>query len=149
MTAWPFQPYFNPSDNHIYNAGSNYILRPDLFKSNIRPFVFLGMQIMGGISYFSNTYIKKAISIGVGMAMTDPLEKKGRFVTGIFYDLNNSLMSSLIINGTSDLKYRLNIYPGILKYNNISPGILFAQHRNRSYLLGFNLIIPLGIGIGP
>ena len=57
MVSWPFQPFYSLDDNFIYNAGSNFILRPIIKnKKTVRPFIFLGMQVLIGLSYFGDGY---------------------------------------------------------------------------------------------
>ena len=109
MKAWHLQPMYLHRESDISNAGLNYIFRPNIFSDQLRPFVYIGMQNLLGVSY----QIKKNhfLTTSFGMAITDPLEQKGKFVTGIFYDRKGELFSSLFINGTEDFRARLNIYP--------------------------------------
>lgn len=144
LKAWPFQPTFDFKQSHIMNSAINYIARPDLFHSAWRPFVFAGLQIMGGASYIENA---RGLSVAAGIAPTDPLRNKARFVSGFFWDEEGSLMTSLFINGSEDQRFRLNIFPGIIKFNSISPGLFAALQRNDDVQIGMQAIIPLGVGL--
>jgi len=46
-----------------------------------------------------------------------------RWSAGIYYDVNNSLLTSLIVTGADHNRLRLNVYPGLLKIGSFSPGI--------------------------
>lgn len=143
MQSWHLQPMYLPEKSDITNAGLNYIFRPDIFESNLRPFLFMGMQNLIGISY---RFAKKQFLTGAfGMALTDPLEQKGKFVTALFYDKNKALSSTLYINGTEDYRVRLNIYPEFFSFKKFRLGLLLGQKRSREEIIGFNLNLPIGL----
>ncbi len=144
LKAWPFQPVFNLKQDHVMNAASNFIARPDLFNANCRPFIHVGLQLLGGISCLKNS---RGLSAGMGIAPTDPLRNKARLVTGFFWDEEGSLMSSLFINGGEDQHLRLNIFPGVLKWSSLSPGFFSAWARNNDLQIGAQVIIPVGLGL--
>lgn len=143
LVSWGGQPLYAPKTDDFTNTMSQYIVRPNLGSKQWRPFILFGMQALFGISYRLSE--KESLSLGSGVAMTDPIHNKGRFATGLFYDKADSLMSSLLINSTENFRYRLNLYPGILKYKNLSPGFLLAEDREDKIFLGMNLILPIGI----
>lgn len=143
MQAWHLQPMYLPKEGDVSNAGLNYIFRPDVFRSNLKPFIFMGMQNLIGISYKIGD--KEFITGAVGMALTDPLEQKGKFATGLFYDKNNFLSSSLYINGTEDYRVRLNLYPELFRFNKLKLGLLFGQKRSRDLISGINMNLPIGL----
>ena len=144
MLSWPYQPFFNPETNRIENAGANFILRPSVKnKLDASPFIHLGMQILFGLSLPYKGY---QISAGTGPAFTDPLRNKSRLSTGFYLDQNNDLLASFIVNGTDDLKFRLNIYPGVIKWKKWTTGLSVAQLRSNEYWLAINFKLPLGIG---
>lgn len=140
--SWHFQPMFNLSDRHVYNAATNLILRPPIENSTIRPFFLFGMQ---GLLGAAMDYSFGTISVGAGIAPTDPIEDKKRLSTGIFYDVNGNLMSSLFINSTSDYRVRLNLYPGIIGTEKIKTGVFYSMGHHNEHELGVNLQMPIGI----
>lgn len=144
LKAWPFQPTFDFKHDHLMNSATNYIVRPDLLHSPWRPFLYVGLQVLAGASYLENS---RGLSVAIGTAPTDPLRGKGRLVSGLFWDEEGSLMSSLFINGSEDQRFRLNIYPGIIKFDSISPGVFTALQRNNDIQLGVQALIPLGAGL--
>jgi len=140
---WYFQPMFDLRSHHIKNAGTNYILRPKLFGDDISLFLYLGLQLMGGLSFSTDkgTYL----TLAAGTALTDPITYKGRTTVGIFFDKNDSLLYSLIINGTDNLKARFNIYPGVLKFKSLRISLFNAIDHENSIYFGLNLHLPLGV----
>ena len=75
--------------------------------------------------------------------------------TGIFYDKNNSLLASLKISDHIDYQAVINIYPGIIKIGDFSPGIWTAIDKTGEYMIGIStiwipgLVIKLTILITP
>ena len=48
---------------------------------------------------------------------------------GVFYDKNNSLLASLLFARTKDYRYRLNVYPGVVKIGPLRPGFFCLDER--------------------
>ncbi len=149
MKTWANQPLIDPSDLRVYNAGTNYIFRPKIFgiQSKIRPIVVAGMQVLGGLSFLVDT--DDEISIAQGLAYTDPLEQKGKWATGIFYDRGGELLTSIFFNSTEDLRVRLNLYPGVVQFSklpNLKLGLMTGYYRNDDWMIGAMINMPLGIG---
>ena len=142
MISWPYQPFFN-QDGFVENAGSNFILRPQIKNYNIRPFIHLGMQLLIGASF---PYYQYTLSMAAGPAFTDPLNDKSRLALGFYLDQEGILLTSLIINGTDRLRARLNIYPGVLTVGNCTTGIMLGNSSDNDWLLGLNLNFPIGAG---
>ena len=145
LVMWPYQPMFGLVDEDIHNAGLNYVFRPKVFgkESALRPFAFVGMQVMGGLTY--NFRNEDNISLGMGAAFIDPLNNKSKLAFGAFYDRGGNLLSSLIINGSENFRVRLNIFPGILGYKNFQTGLMMGFDREDQAFLGVNLNLPLGL----
>ena len=143
MISWPYQPFFN-QDGLVENAGSNFILRPQIKDYVIKPFIHLGMQLLIGASF---PYYQYTLATAAGPAFTDPLNDKSRLALGFYLDKEDTLLSSLIINGTDRLRARLNIYPGILTIRNYTTGIMLGHSSDNHWLIGFNLNFPIGAGI--
>lgn len=143
MRTWHLQPMYLAGDSDITNAGLNYIFRPNYFKSHLRPFLFMGMQNLLGLSYeFKKSHF---FTTAFGMALTDPLEQKGKFVTALFYDKEDFISSSLYINGTEDYRVRLNLYPELFSFEKLKFGLLLGQKKNREEVIGINFNLPMGL----
>ena len=55
---------------------------------------------------------------------------------GFFYDKENSLLTSLFISGLTDYTVDLNIYPGLLRIKDFSPGMWFVVRKNGNMIWG-------------
>lgn len=143
MRHWHMQPMVESKKFDITNAGLNYIFRPDVFKSKVRPFLYLGMQTLTGGSYEFRE--KEFFSFAAGMALTDPLLQKGRFVTGLFYDKEDDLNWSVFMNGSEDYKIRMNLYPAFLRSRIGEFGLLIGARKGAEQVIGINYKLPLGL----
>lgn len=154
LTAWHFNPIYNVKDSNFFNTGLNYVLRPKLLQyKGVRPLAYLGMQNMIGASYSPSK--NRTISLAAGLSLTNPLKKKGRFVTALFYEKNDRINSSIFLNGSEDLRYRINLYDNFLRdifLQNTKKkelwdlAFIFGQEKSRDYLLGLNIAMPFGLG---
>ncbi|MEI6617287.1 MAG: hypothetical protein WCL59_12000, partial [Cyanobium sp. ELA507] len=149
---WPHQAMYDPNrpragggHGGLVNAGQNFAARPALFSGGPRAFVYFGMTTLAGLSHRLNA--EDSVSWGMGAAIVhakDPTTT--RYAGGLFWDRNDSLMASLIVNGTEDLKVRLNLYPGIVGPGSWwSPGLFLGVGRGREVAAGLTLrILPVG-----
>lgn len=148
MRAWHSIPYYDPEKENFINSGLNYIVRPKALRvgKNYIPFFYFGMQNIFGISYLSN---ENTFSIGSGIFLTDPLERKMRLVTGFFYERNQNLAFSAFINGSEGFKWRVNLYPKLLQvFEHFSISMLLGERRSllsSDYALGLNINMPFGL----
>lgn len=149
MKAWHFQPVWDLETEDFFNTGLNYIIRPKAIEiaGCIRPFIFLGMQNLFGTTYTCSG--KRAISLASGFFYTDPLKKEGKIVGGLFYERDEDLAASLFINGSENLRYRLNLHPGTLD-EFVNPkwklSVFMGQTYQNDFALGLNVTAPMGIG---
>ncbi len=154
MKAWHFNPMYNLNDDDFFNAGLNYIFRPDALSFNegiFRPVYFLGMQTMAGLSYRYNR--ANTITASAGMSLTDPLEQKGRFVTALFHEYQDELEASVFFNGSEDFRYRVNLYDTFFyrflnaeQSKSYQLGMMVGEKKGGHLALGLNLNLPIGIG---
>lgn len=157
LQSWGYQPMYAPDweresgrKGRLVNVGENFIVRPNVFKSeSIRPFVFFGMTNLFGFSHKIGS--ADSISWGLGGAMLQAKPEDVRLSGGIFWDRNDSLLASLILNGTDNLAVRLNIHPGALfAHSSWSPGI-YAGIGDKFKDLNFGITLkysPLGVAGG-
>ena len=150
LQSWGYQPMYEPGQGQILNAGENFVIRPNILKSEaFRPFAYFGMTNLFGFSHsISET---DNISWGIGGAMVKAKPAETRFSGGLFWDRNNSLLASMIVNGTDDLAARLNIYPGaIFGKSAWSPGIYVGiEDGFKGASLGFAIrYTPIGVAGG-
>ncbi len=144
MRAWSYQPMLTLNDLRIQNAGLNYVLRPKLFGEEWRPFLHLGLLLLGGVT--KKISPTDNLSVGFGIVPTDPLAFKGDFVTGLYWDRDDSLLASLTLNGTTDLAFRANVYPGVIQISDLDIGIFAGYAKSHRVFLGVNASLPVGLG---
>jgi len=139
LELWTFQPMFD--GEHIQNAALNYVVRPYRDDHKISFFSFNGMQTLLGASLKTK---KGFYSFGVGPAYIDPLNNIAKLAVGLFYDVDNNLMSSLFFNTTDNYKVRLNLHPGSMSFAR-DFGLFSAYRDNKDFLIGINYKLPVGI----
>lgn len=150
LKAWHFQPMWDVKEDDFFNSGLNYIIRPEYFNKSgcLSPFAFFGMQNQGGVSYTCSG--DKIYSAAMGVFFTDPLARKGKMLGSFFYENNKELNASLFLNGSDNLRWRLNLHPHIFEEkisSKIKLGLLFAQTYQRDYAAGININLPFGLGM--
>jgi len=153
LVHWHFLPTYLPKEENFVNAGLNYVIRPPSLGDKIRPMIYFGMQVMGGASYFINS--ANTLSIASGVYYTDPLEGKTQWSWGAFYEQNNRLAASLLINSTNDYDWRLNLYPTLLNYKKHSFGMFLANDdkngdpamKTKEWIMGLLYELPIGLGM--
>jgi len=153
LAEWSMQPAYNLTNGHLENMGQFYVLKYPIIKDGSWNFmIHLGLHGMAGISQrkpdgksFSLTggfmveKLVRAKQEGEGRALTAVLT----WMVGGFYDLNNSLLASLMLSGLPESRLRFNIYPGFLKLGPLRPGIFFSG--SKEWVAGLNVsYIPLG-----
>ena len=96
----------------------------------------------------------ESFSVGAGvravsLKLLDPefflLTTVLKWEVGFFYDRNNSLLASLFIGGSYDNPVTLNIYPGVLKFSSVSPGVWALYSRQYGFTVGLTTVWVPGI----
>ncbi|QQS36182.1 MAG: hypothetical protein IPM56_18400 [Ignavibacteriales bacterium] len=155
LSDWSLQPSLVLNDNSLHNNGQYFSIKWKLpFLDDWSFFYYFGMNGLTGLSYkFDDS---SSVSIGAGLRakelvdVNESTHKKSISMTwnaGIFYDVDNSLLTSLHISGLTDYTVNLNIYPGLLKIGNFSPGLWLVSQKNGRILFGITTIWAPGIGI--
>lgn len=147
MRSWSGQPLFSLTKNKIINASNNYAFRPYLFGTRVRPFVYIGLHYLFGVSVKIGS--RDYLSAGIGAAATRPIHRelglggsvynKVRPAGGLFWDRNDRLLASLILNGTEDYMMRLNIYPDFFYFEKANIGLFVAITDDRHPVFGMAL----------
>lgn len=156
MRTWMGQPMFDVRRARIYNAATNYAMRPFIFRKDIRFFFLFGYHYLGGFGFRVNNTDFLTISAGVCVIKGfDPDRQKTasqsvknfRTCGGIFYDRNGSLLASIIINGTENYRVRLNIYPDLLHFGDVNFGVFAAYDDHNRIAFGFSMYGLLGLSV--
>lgn len=67
---------------------------------------------------------------------------------GFFYDIDNSLVASMIVTGPGLYNARVNIYPGYWDLGFLSPGFYLGFGEWDKFIAGISFVhIPVGLGI--
>jgi len=148
LSDWSLQPSFRINDKTLQNNGQYFTIKwqPN-FSENWQLFYTFGMDGLLGLSYKLGN--ERTISMGggfIGRELIDIDDDKNiktvklAWSTGIFYDRNNSLLASLKISDHIDYQAVINIYPGIIKIGNFSPGIWTAIDKTGKYMIGLSTV---------
>jgi hypothetical protein len=155
---WSLQPVIDPGTGHLFNAGEQFVIKRGLpFAPRYSAFVYWGIQAIVGISYAYDD--ENNISVGAGQVANRIIENryKGlRFLTprldgavNIFYDRNNSLMTSIFLSGPRVPNAQINVYPGFVKLGWFEPGMYLAFGQWDKFVLGVTFAhIPFGLATG-
>jgi hypothetical protein len=157
LADWSTQPSYSISNNELHNAGQFFSMKWEIpFWPKWHLFYYFGTNGVGGISYKFDD--GSALSIGAGAAASDlirvneKINKNSVKLVGnvaVFYDKNNSLLASLSLSLKTDYWVNLNVYPGIIKFGNISPGLWFAYNDDKQIVFGLSFtFIPMGLAGG-
>jgi hypothetical protein len=154
LADWSLQPSVSARNLNLHNNGQFFSLKWKFpFSEHWHLFYFFGTNGVGGVSYKWDE--GQAFSVGVGMAAAKLIMLNDRtykqtldlvWNIGFFYDLNNSLLTSLSITKKTDYTINLNVYPGIIKIGGFSPGAWFALNRDGSSIVGLTAAwTPIGV----
>lgn len=156
MNDWSPQTLYYPPSHEIYNNGQKFSFKLDIpHVDKWRIFYLAGTEGIGGLSYrLSQT---DDLTVAGGLVAHDlrdvpnPGGARKQTVTliysgAIFYDRNGSLLSSLVFGGNRGYAARLNIYPGIIKWRRVSPGMVFMLRKTGEFMAGINFAwTPVGL----
>lgn len=153
LADWSQQPSFSVRNGELHNNGQFFSIRWKFpFSDSWHAFYYFGTNGVGGLSYkFKDG---TGLSLGLGLAASDLilLDEKTNKKTlglvgnfGLFYDKNNSLLASIAVTIKTDYMINVNIYPGLIKIGDISPGIWGAYSQDKNVILGFTFSwLPFG-----
>jgi len=158
LKDWSLQPVYNPWNHWIDNAGQQFIIKYQLpFYKKLSVFHYWGINGITGLSYTYNN--EHNFSFGAGLIVNklkQNIVKKSRLMTpildgaiGMFYDMNHSLLMSILISGPKTYNARINVYPGLIKFGCFNPGLYMGFGEWDHFIFGITLAhIPIGISAG-
>lgn len=129
LSDWSLMPLYNPGNKFLENAGQQYMAKfnlPYLKENHLDGFFYWGSCGLFGLSYEYKH--KHNISAGLGSIaykilanenqdeasiIDDIIDPKMDGMIGLFYDINNSLISSVSVQFPKKPNVRINLYPGI------------------------------------
>jgi hypothetical protein len=143
LSDWSLQPSFSVRDGTLQNTGQFFSMKwqPQGWN-HWQIFYYFGLNGIVGPSYRFDD--NSSLSFGVGMRtknreIIDTTRNQQTvnltWNAGVFYDLNNSLLTSLVFSGLNTNLISLNIYPGVLTTGTWSTGfwIILDNHLNPSF----------------
>ncbi len=156
LADWSLQPSLSVRNGTLQNNGQFFSIKWKFpFSENWHLFYLFGTNGLGGVSYRFDD--GSALSFGIGLVAKDliTLNRSTNKKTvdlvpnvGIYYDIGNSLMTSLAISKKTDYTVNLNIYPGFVRIAGIAPGCWFVLGKNGNAFIGLTLaVLPAGIAV--
>jgi len=156
MADWSYQIAYDPWDRTLENMGQNFALKLRLPRSQ-RWFLFYHYGTHGeiGLSYRQDD--GDAFSFGAGLMAGKLIQLDDGVRTvdlvptaGLFWDRDNSLMAALMFADTQAYRWRLNVYPGVVRVGGWSPGLFAAINASDRFEAGitFSTESPLGLARG-
>jgi hypothetical protein len=135
------------------NAGQYFSLKWQLpFSEEYSFFYRYGMGGVAGLS--KKIDMEDNLSAGIGFRtkhLVDVGPNRQRTIEtgwqfGLFYDRNNSLLASIVLSGIKEYFCSIDVYPGIIKFGDFSPGIWTVIGRNGNAMLGLTTRYVLSVG---
>jgi hypothetical protein len=157
LNEWSLQPAINFRTGRLENMGQFYVAKLPLEQTHTwSAIAYFGMQELFGITRkFSE---EKSVSV-TGGVIVNSLSAAGistseksytadlRWSAGVFYDVKNSLLMSLVATGAEHNRLRLNVYPGLLKIGSFAPGIYVDN--TGVWSIGMSIrYCPIGAAVG-
>ncbi|MFC2086089.1 hypothetical protein ACFLQ9_00045 [Bacteroidota bacterium] len=153
---WSLQPSFTLPNFYLHNHGQHYSIKIKLpYIERIKFFSYIGLESFYGASFKLKN--QNSLSIGGGLAASRLIQYSDnpnqntiltRTGIGIFYDRNNSLLASVVVGDVVDYFIHLNVYPGVVKFGNFSPGFWTVISRKGQMAFGIATTFTLGFGAG-
>jgi len=155
LADWSLQPSFTYPGFDLHNNGQYFSVKWfSPLSEKLGFFYYFGMNGLTGVTYKLNN--EESLSFGAGLRAKELIlvNEIGRqnslnmvWNFGFFYDRNNSLMTSVFFSGLTDYFCNVNVYPGIIKIGNFSPGLWTVIQKNGKILFGLSTSYAPGIGI--
>jgi hypothetical protein len=154
MSIWSGQPMYNPAVNAFENAGQNYGLHFFFSeKHRLGIFSYWGMSDLFGFTVRRQSGFDWSVGAG---AIVSELHEEGRgtgmsafyarlnWDVGVFLHENGSLLASAHFSESWTQRLRINLYPGVVHWRGISPGLYFGV-RHTDVIFGLSFIsTPVG-----
>ena len=153
LSDWSLQATIS-LPNYRINAGQYFSFKWKLpFSDDYSLFYRCGMGALWGLSRKMNN--EESLSLGVGfktkhLVDIDPAFRERTIETGwlagAFWDRNNSLLASVVLSGIKEYFCSIDVYPGIIKFDNFSPGLFTIIGLNGNLTFGISTKYLIGVG---
>lgn len=151
---WSLQPYYNPHNRHIENAGQQYATKVRFGKSEYSAFLYWGLTTTCGISRSLNDSASISCSLGAVVQKLQEIHYRDArymapnldYVFAIFYDRYNSLLGSFTLTGPKYITNKIEIFPGFLGIADFKPGMFICIGESEYFQFGIAFpSVPVGI----
>lgn len=143
---WPHLMLYDVEQDQLLNTGISYVLRPAWFANpDTRFFAYIGLSNLFGLSHRLENGAQLSWGLGESTQSIKPTEIRAS--AGVFYDRQNSLLWSVILNGTEQLRLRANVYPGFWFHSRVPVGFFLGLSDDNNAAAGINFGLPIGIGV--
>jgi hypothetical protein len=153
LADWSLQATVTMPNGKI-NAGQYFSMKwKPPFSEEYSLFYRYGMGALFGVSKKLN--FEDNLSLGLGFKTKHLVDLNSNYRqrtietgwhAGVFYDRNNSLLASLVFSGVKEYFCMADVYPGIIKIGDFSPGVWGVFGRDGNMTLGFTTRYIFSIG---
>ncbi|MCB2204747.1 hypothetical protein KQI65_08355 [bacterium] len=155
MTDWSLQPTLMATDGTLRNVGQYFVVRYDLpFWEHYAVTYVFGLNGMAGLSRrFEDG---NAVSVVMGLRARDifeddenplALNAKLTWNAAVYWDMENSLLASLVFSGISSNVMTLNVYPGVFGASPWTPGAWCTLTAQGKLMGGITMRWVPGLGL--
>lgn len=155
VTLWPSQASIVVPSGALYNNGQAVVFKVPLPWTRHEFFLRTGVGVEGGLSWQRRDGYDVSVSVGMQSFVRhlDPgtLFESAEFslAGGLWVDRDNVLLASLTLDERTDRRVGLNIYPGVLRFGEVSFGSwLLFDAEGRPYFGITGRTLGMGLGIG-
>ena len=136
------------------NAGQYFSIKWKLpFSQDYSLFYRYGLGALWGLSKKVDSTDNFSFGLGFKTKHLVDLNSKFRertietgWYAGVFYDRNNSLLASFVMSGIREQFCMIDVYPGVIKFGNFSPGIWTVIGRNGRTTFGISTRYVFSLG---
>lgn len=155
LTDWSLQPTLALNNGTLQNNGQYFAMKWKLpWSEDFYLFHYFGLRGLFGLTrrFQDGDALSGAGGVrAVRLRVLDPelflLTAVLTWEAGVFYDRNNSLLASLLVGGSPDNPFTLNVYPGVLRIGGFSPGFWVLLSREFGVSAGITTVWTPGVGV--
>jgi hypothetical protein len=144
LSDWSLQPSINYATGEMFDNGEYYHFAWKIpWWKHWYIFEVFGYNGVFGAGYKWDSGHTLSVGYGLNVSTVEMFnlvshKKTVRVVDciGVYYDLNGSLMSSLVYSETTNNKFVLNVYPGVISFKDFSPGFWLVLNTGRHAMGG-------------
>ena len=153
LSDWSLQSTITLPDGRV-NAGQYFAIKWKYpFSDDYYMFYRYGMGALYGVSKKVDS--TDFFSVGIGFKTKHLIDVNEKFrqrtietswYAGVFYDRNNSLLASIVMSGVKEYFCMIDVYPGIIKLGEFSPGVWTVIGRDGRIAFGLSTKYALSLG---